>query len=138
MVFVPMACEIYFRILKSGCRVEKLQLETKERFDACLTLYMIIAWRILYLTMLARAYPSASCEIIFTEEEWKVAYMMKQRKKPPKQPITLAMMVNLIGQLGGHLNRKHDNEPGPTVLWLGLQRLRDFIFAQQVYNQIKE
>ncbi len=44
--------EIYFRILKSGCKIEKLQLETKIRFDACLTLYIIIAWRILYLTML--------------------------------------------------------------------------------------
>lgn len=51
--------------------------------------------------------------------------MMKQRKKPPKLPITLAMMINLIGQSGGHLNRKH------AVLWLGLQRLRDFIFAQR-------
>jgi len=46
--------EIYFRILKSGCKIEKLQLETKTRFDACLTLYMIIAWRILYLTVVAQ------------------------------------------------------------------------------------
>jgi len=67
--------EVYFRILKSGCKVEKLQLETKDRFDACLTLYMIIAWRILYMTMLARTYPSASCEIIFTEEEWKTVWL---------------------------------------------------------------
>src|SRR3990167_589892 len=35
--------EIYFRILKSGCKIEKLQLETQSRFDACLTMYMIIA-----------------------------------------------------------------------------------------------
>ncbi|MFM8453643.1 MAG: IS4 family transposase [Gammaproteobacteria bacterium] len=129
--------EVYFRILKSGCKVEKLQLETKERFDTCLTLYMIIAWRILYMTMLARTYPEASCEIMFTEQEWKVAYMINQRKKPPKKPITLTMMVNLIAQLGGYLNRRHDGEPGPTVLWVGLQRLRDFIFAQQIYKQIQ-
>lgn len=44
--------EVYFRILKSGCRVEKLQLETGKRFDVCLSLYMIIAWRILHLTQL--------------------------------------------------------------------------------------
>lgn len=31
--------EVYFRILKSGCQIEKLQLENKARFDACLTLY---------------------------------------------------------------------------------------------------
>lgn len=60
--------EIYFRILKSGCKIEKLQLETKSRFDACLTIYMIIAWRILYLTMLAREYSDINCDIVFTEE----------------------------------------------------------------------
>ncbi len=82
--------------------------------------------------------PTASCEIMFTDEEWKVAYMMQQRKKPPKKPITLAAMVKLIAQLGGYLNRTHDGEPGPTVLWLGLQRLRDFMQAQRVYEQLKE
>lgn len=30
--------EIYFRVLKSGCHIEKLQLETQSRFDVCLTL----------------------------------------------------------------------------------------------------
>ena len=99
---------------------------------------MIIAWRILYMTMLARIYPDASCEIIFTEEEWKVAYIMRQRKKPPIQPITLAIMVNLIAQMGGYLNRTHDTEPGPTVLWVGLQRLRNFTLAQRVYKQLIE
>ena len=129
--------EIYFRILKSGCKIEKLQLETKRRFDACLTLYMIIAWRILYLTMLARECPSASCDIVFAEEEWKVAYTMKHHKIPPKEPIPLTDMLYLIAQFGGYLNRKNDSEPGPTSIWIGLQRLRDFIKAKNVYNGIK-
>jgi len=129
--------EIYFRILKSGCKVEKLQLENKSRFDSCLTLYMIIAWRILYLTMLARECPDASCHIVFSEEEWKIAYVMKHNKKPPKNPITLKTMLNLIAQFGGYLNRKSDGEPGPTAIWIGLQRLRDFIKAKNVYDGIK-
>jgi len=37
--------EIYFRVLKSGCKVEELQFESAERFIPCLTMYMIIAWR---------------------------------------------------------------------------------------------
>lgn len=67
---------VYLLHAGDGCKVEKLQLETQSRFDSCLTLYMIIAWRILYLTMLARECPDASCHIIFTEEKRKVAYMM--------------------------------------------------------------
>jgi hypothetical protein len=98
---------------------------------------MIIAWRILYLTMLARECPDASCHIVFTEEEWKIAYVMKHNKKPPKNPITLKTMLNLIAQFGGYLNRKNDGEPGPTAIWIGLQRLRDFIKAKNVYDGIK-
>ncbi|BBA33810.1 transposase [Methylocaldum marinum] len=37
--------EIFFRILKSGCRVEALQLATVERLERALVVYLIIAWR---------------------------------------------------------------------------------------------
>jgi hypothetical protein len=103
--------EVYFRILKSGCKIEKLQLETATRFDTCLTLYMIIAWCILYLTHLAREFPEVSCDIVFSDEEWKIAYMMTYRKKPPEKSINLALMLNLIAQFGGYLNRKNDPSP---------------------------
>ena len=33
--------EIFFRILKSGCRVEALQLGTRERLERALALYLI-------------------------------------------------------------------------------------------------
>ena len=130
--------EVYFRVLKSGCKIEKLQLETGKRFDVCLTLYMIIAWRILYLTMLAREYPDASCDTIFIEDEWKIAYMMIYRKKPPDKPVTVATMLNLIAQLGGFLNRKNDGEPGPTAIWIGLQRLRTCIRAKNIFDTVGE
>lgn len=123
--------EVYFRVLKSGCKIEKLQLETKERFDACLTIYMIIAWRIIYLTLLARECPDIPCNIVFTEEEWKIIYIMTYKKKPPKKLLSLSEMINRIAQFGGYLNRKNDIEPGPTALWIGLQRMRDFILASQ-------
>lgn len=70
-------------MLKSGCRIEKLQLETKSRFDAGLIIYMIIAWRILYVTMLVRESQDAPCTIPFAEDEWQVAYMVKYKKKYP-------------------------------------------------------
>ncbi len=45
----------FFRILKSGCEVQRLQLESIERLEPALALYMFIAWRIQYLTMLGRS-----------------------------------------------------------------------------------
>ena len=35
--------EVYFKVLKTGCKVEKLELETAERIENCLSVYMIIA-----------------------------------------------------------------------------------------------
>ena len=49
--------EVWHRLLKSGCRIEARQLGTAERLQRCLTLYSVIAWRVLSATMLARAAP---------------------------------------------------------------------------------
>jgi hypothetical protein len=95
---------------------------------------MIIAWRILYLTMIARQYPDASCDIVFAQEEWQVAHTMSYKTKPPETPITLSNMLNLIAKFGGHLDRNGDKEPGPTTIWIGLQKLYNFIQASRIYT----
>uniref|UniRef100_UPI000AD1B768 IS4 family transposase n=1 Tax=Pseudomonas sp. NBRC 111120 TaxID=1661035 RepID=UPI000AD1B768 len=38
--------ELFFLILKEGCRVERLQLGDKDRLESALAIYMVIAWRI--------------------------------------------------------------------------------------------
>jgi hypothetical protein len=57
------------RVLKGGCRVEDLQLETTERFEACLAMYMILAWRVLYVLMVGHAYPEVRCDLVLSEAE---------------------------------------------------------------------
>jgi hypothetical protein len=54
--------EVYFKVSKSGCRVEQLQLEKRERLEPALAVYMIIAWRVLFLTMLGRECPEMPCD----------------------------------------------------------------------------
>ena len=77
--------EIYFKVLKSGCNIEKLQLSDKQRFDPCLAISLIIAWRILFLTMLGRASPSLNSECVFDTIEWQTAYVMIYEKAPPQE-----------------------------------------------------
>ena len=48
------------RMLKSGCRIEARQLATATRLERCLTLFSVIAWRDLWVTLLARTLPDAS------------------------------------------------------------------------------
>jgi len=121
--------EIFFKILKSGCRVEQLQLNCAKRYSPCLALYLIIAWRIFYLTLLSRTQADMSCELFFHATEWQVAYRVKLKKKPPQKPPSLATMMQLVARLGGFLNRKSDKHPGPKPIWLGLQRLADLLLA---------
>ena len=128
--------EIYFRILKSGCRVEELQLQERDRLEVALALYMIVAWRVLYLTMLGRTVPGLSCEVVLAPAEWKAVYLVIQRKKPPTQPPLLQEALVLIARLGGFLARKGDGTPGPKALWIGLQRTRDFVLALEAQETL--
>ena len=99
---------------------------------------MIIAWRVLYLTMLGRDCPQMPCDAVFADEEWKAVYLVTQRKPPPEQPPSLDTMVRMIATLGGFLNRKRDGFPGPKTLWIGLQRVPDFVLALEAQRSIGE
>jgi hypothetical protein len=132
--------EIFHRILKTGCRVEELQLKTQEALRPCLGLYLIVAWRILYLTRLGRECPDLPCSVVFEEAEWKavVAIVVKRKMKGWKgltddEP-TLSVMLVLVSAFGGHLGRTGDGPPGPQSMWQGLTRVRDFALAWEVFT----
>jgi len=121
--------EIFFRILKSGCRVEALQLGTLERLERALVIYLIIAWRILHLVTWGRDCPELPCDVLFDPEEWQAAWIVAHRCPPPTTPPRLGEMVRLIAGFGGFLGRKGDGHPGPKAIWEGMQRVREFAIA---------
>lgn len=126
--------EIFFKILKSGCGVEKLQLQTIDRLQPSLALYMIIGWRILAMTMLGRSCPDIACNAVFDEDEWRAVYVVVHRSPPPKIPPNLNTMIRMIASLGGFLNRKTDGYPGTKTIWMGLQRVKDFVMAMEALD----
>jgi hypothetical protein len=121
--------EIFFRILKSGCKIEQLQLQSDERLKPCIALYLIIAWRTLFVTMLGRSCPDLPCTVIFEPEEWKSVWTLTQKQPLPCDTPSLAQCVAMIASLGGYLGRKSDGPPGPATIWIGLQRTKDFAMA---------
>jgi hypothetical protein len=128
--------EIFFRILKSGCRVEALQLGTLERLERALVIYLIIAWRILQMVTWGRDCPDLPCEVVFDSEEWQAAWIVAKRCQPPETPPTLNKMVRLIARFGGFLGRKSDGHPGPKALGIGLQRVREFAMGIAVAQEV--
>ena len=118
------AVEVFHRILKSGCKMEDRQMQTADRITTCLGLDMIVAWRVFYLTMLAREVPETSCERVFTPSEWKGAIVfLGQRPEAPAEAPPLGEMVDMVAKLGGYSKQK--DPPGTEVMWRGLQRLSD-------------
>jgi len=118
--------EVWHKILKSGCRIEARQLETADRLRRCLTLYSVVAWRVLYATLLARAAPDLPCTALLEDDEWQALYCIIHRTPaPPPTPPSLRQAVRWIAHLGGFLARAADGEPGPIVLWRGFHHLAD-------------
>jgi hypothetical protein len=126
--------EVFFRVLKSGCKIEELQFEDEERLQTCLAMYLIVAWRVLHVLMLGRECPQLSCEAVFTEAEWKSVYVIQKRTTAPHDPPQLVEMIALVAGLGGYLGRKHDGPPGPKTMWIGIQRMRDFATAWATFG----
>jgi hypothetical protein len=75
-----------------------------------------------------------SCEAVFEPAEWKAAWKVVRRKSPPRQPPTLGEMVRIVAQLGGYVNRKRKDPPGPQTVWLGLQRLHDLALCWRLFG----
>ena len=126
--------EVFFRVLKSGCRVEARRFEHIDRLMSCLAVYLIVAWRTLYLCRLGRSCPEISCEAVFEPAEWKSVWQVIHRTTPPSQPPRLGELVRLVAQLGGYVNRKTGAPPGPQTIWLGLQRMHDFALSWQLFG----
>ena len=113
-------------ILKSGCNYEKLQLETAERLWRALAIYLIVAWRVLYIDMVGRTLPTAPCTVFLTRDEWQALCCRRMKTPiPPTTPPDCRTGVRWLAQLGGFLSRKGDGEPGVKTLWRGLRRLGD-------------
>lgn len=127
--------EIYFDVLKNGCRVEAMQLSTIDRVERALALYLIVAWRIAHLMRLGKACPDMDASLLFDLEEIEAAYLLSKKALPKSAP-RLNDVIRLIAQLGGFLGRKSDGEPGVKTLWIGLQRLVDCIAGMRAARGI--
>ena len=106
--------------LKSGCRIEQLQLETATRLENALATYSIVAWRLMWLTYEARLHPEDSCAVILQAAAWRLLRRKFEPQNRSQKPPTIRQAVRWIAQLGGFLARQGDGEPGLKTLWRGL------------------
>ena len=128
--------EMFFKVLKSGFRVEACRLTHGARLSRYLTVMSIIAWRLFMITLIARTEPQRCCSTLLAGHEWKVLSRKSSKKDVlSEKPPTLQQAVAWIAKLGGHLGRKCDGPPGTITLWRGWKRLTDLCEGARLASQ---
>ena len=127
--------EVFHRVLKTGCRVEELQLKKDERTKVAIALYMVVAWRVLYLMTLGRECPTLPCDVVFEKDEWQAFWVIVHdgHQEALDEKPSLGEFVRKVAEYGGFLGRKCDGYPGPQSIWQGLTQVRHFAIAWRVY-----
>lgn len=128
--------ERFHYVLKSGTKVEELQLKDAESLQKAIAVYSMAAFRVMQLVYESRHHPEVSCEVVLTKAQWITLYMLiHSNKQKPKQPPSLQQAVMWIGRLGGHLGRKSDGPPGLKTVWQGYQQLCNAASVYELMTQ---
>ena len=116
--------EDWHKVLKSGCRIEDLIAEDAEAIRRVVAISMVIAWRVMLMTLLGRKQPNLPAQVLFSDIELQVLSRFGQ-VHGYTPPDTVASAVLLTARLGGYRARKGDPPPGAIVLWRGSRKLAD-------------
>lgn len=117
--------EDWHRVLKSGCRIEDAAHETAERLMRAVAINLVIAWRIMLMTLLGRETPDLPADVVFSDLELQVLHAYANKKRWPA-PTRLGDAVRLTARIGGYLGRTRDPPPGHQLMWRGYARLQDW------------
>jgi hypothetical protein len=111
--------EEYFKALKTGCEIEKLQLESYTSLCNALALYLPIAWNILLLRSLARSEPDAPATRVLSPTQIRVLRAFSPMSLNASPTVAAAMLA--VAMMGGYI--QHKIGPGWLVLARGMQDL---------------
>ncbi len=123
--------EDFFRVLKSGCRVEFLLFRTADRLQRAIAINAVIAWRIMVMTLLGRQVPDCEPQLMFADHELDFLrdYALENNLTAPDR---LGDAVRLVAHLGGYRDRKHDPDPGNQIMWHGQTRLSSAALGHRI------
>ena len=107
--------EEFFKALKSGCSIEKRQLESYDALTVALAIFVPIAWRMLLLRSLSRTCPDAPATTVLNDIQLRV--LAAKLRRDPSTLLTVAHALYAVARLGGHL--KNNGPPGWQTLGRG-------------------
>jgi len=78
--------EDWHRVLKSGCKIEALQHKDAERLKRAIAINLVIAWRIMLMTLLGRECPELPAEVLFSDIEIDVLAAYAKKNRSDRRP----------------------------------------------------
>ena len=113
--------EEYFKALKTGCKYESRQLESRHALLNTLGLLIPVAWRLLELRTIGEEEPEALANDVLDADEIHVLRRRSRDIKLGPSPTVYDAML-AIASLGGHI--RQNGRPGWQTLFLGFQELQ--------------
>ena len=126
--------EEYFRVLKSGTRIEDRRLREADALINCLAFDAVTAWRVCSLDRYARDAPDTPAAEVLTEDERQVigTVVRAERLLPPSErdkpfPPDIRSWVVLLARMAGWHPSKRSPLPGNQVMWRACVQLQTMV-----------
>jgi hypothetical protein len=123
-------CEDFHQCLKTGCRVERSQLDEAADLQRLLGFAAPIAVRLLHLRQDARQTPDVLAP---TRIDPLMVNVLARQQKTNAQTMTLLHFWRLVARLGGFQGRKRDGSPGWRTVWRGWRYLSDLTEGARLF-----
>lgn len=112
--------EDYFKALKSGCALERRQIESYDALCKVLAILAPIACQLLWLRGMDRTHSAEPARAAFTKIELDVLARAPATRGMPRAK-TIGDAILLLARLGGHI--KNNGDPGWMTLGRGYEKL---------------
>ncbi len=115
-------CEDYYQCLKTGCQVERTQLDDGADIRRLLGFQVPLAVRLLQLRQAVREHPDVLAETLI--DPWMVQILQRKQGRAGVR-LTLGAFWQGVARLGGFQGRRRDGAPGWRTIWRGWHQLSD-------------
>ncbi|HSU65268.1 MAG TPA: IS4 family transposase [Tepidisphaeraceae bacterium] len=116
--------EEYHKAMKTGCGIELPQFTTGPALRATIAVLSVVATQLLRLRDLSRRSDAAAVPATQVIDGEYVEAVSLWRFNQIRADLSVRDFFRALAKLGGHLNRKHDGNPGWLVLWRGWTSLQ--------------
>jgi len=124
-------CEDYHQCLKTGCQVERTQLDSGMDIRRLLGFAIPIAVRLLAMREQVRQAPDLPAVVVV---EPLMVEVLSRRQHLEAASMTISEFWRRVARLGGHQGRRGDGEPGWKTLWKGWRYLSDLTDGARLFT----